>query len=61
MLNLSPNLKNAYLLKEKFMEFADACSFDEAKQKLSFAGRKVFLILLRFPTPMAIRKGSITR
>lgn len=34
MLSLSPKLKTAYLLKEKFMEFVDSASFDEAKQKL---------------------------
>jgi len=35
MLSLSPRLKNAYLLKEKFMEFTDAASLDEAKSKLN--------------------------
>lgn len=34
MLNLSPKLKEAYLLKEKFMEFVDASDFDDAKKKL---------------------------
>ena len=34
MLNLSHRLKEAYLLKEKFLEFVDALDFDEAKKKL---------------------------
>ena len=35
MLSLSSRLRNAYLLKEKFLEFVDASSLDEAKQKLN--------------------------
>jgi len=35
MLNLSPRLKEAYLLKEKFLEFIDAPTFDEAKRRLT--------------------------
>ncbi|NLZ53755.1 MAG: ISL3 family transposase [Thermoanaerobacteraceae bacterium] len=34
MLNLSPRLKEAFLLKEKFLEFVDASNFDDAKKKL---------------------------
>ncbi len=34
MLSLSPRLKEAYLLKEKFFAFVDAPNFDEAKKKL---------------------------
>lgn len=34
MLSLSHRLKTAYLLKEKFMEFVDAATFDDAKLKL---------------------------
>ncbi len=34
MLSLSPRLKEAYLLKEKFLEFVDASNFDEARRKL---------------------------
>ena len=34
MLSLSPRLKEAYLLKEKFFEFVDAPNFDEARKKL---------------------------
>lgn len=34
MLSISPRLKEAYLLKEKFMEFIDSKSFDEAKKRL---------------------------
>lgn len=34
MLNISPKLREAYLLKEKFMEFVDSESFEEAKKKL---------------------------
>lgn len=35
MLSISERLRTAYLLKEKFLEFIDATSFEEAKQKLS--------------------------
>lgn len=35
MLSLSPRLKEAYLLKEKFMEFIDSATFEEAKKKLN--------------------------
>ncbi len=35
MLSASERLRKAYLLKEKFLEFVDATSFDEAKQKLN--------------------------
>ncbi|NLZ54034.1 MAG: ISL3 family transposase [Thermoanaerobacteraceae bacterium] len=34
MLRLSPRLKEAYLLKEKFLDFIDSTTFDEAKKKL---------------------------
>jgi len=34
MLNVSSKLREAYLLKEKFMEFVDSESFEEAKKKL---------------------------
>jgi transposase len=34
MLGMSHRLRTAYLLKEKFLEFVDADTFDEAKQKL---------------------------
>lgn len=34
MLSLSPRLKEAYLLKEKFLDFIDAATFEEAKKKL---------------------------
>ncbi len=34
MLNLSPRLKEAYLLKEKFLEFIDAPDIYEAVKKL---------------------------
>ena len=34
MLMTSERLRMAYLLKEKFLEFIDANSFEEAKQKL---------------------------
>jgi transposase len=34
MLNLSPRLKEAYLLKEKFLEFIDSTTFEESKLKL---------------------------
>jgi len=34
MLNVSPRLKEAYLLKEKFMEFVDSETLEEAKKKL---------------------------
>lgn len=34
MLSMSPRLRTAYLLKEKFLEFVDATTLDEAKQKL---------------------------
>ena len=35
MLSTSELLRNAYLLKNKFMEFVDSTSLDEAKQKLN--------------------------
>lgn len=35
MLSLSSRLKTAYLLKEKFMEFVDAATLDDAKKKLN--------------------------
>jgi transposase len=35
MLSTSERLRNAYLLKNKFMEFVDSTSLDEAKQKLN--------------------------
>lgn len=34
MLGMSHRLRTAYLLKEKFLEFVDATTLDEAKQKL---------------------------
>jgi len=35
MLRLSPRLKEAFLLKEKFLEFIDSTSFEQAKKKLN--------------------------
>jgi len=35
MLSTSERLRNAYLLKEKFLEFVDETSYDEAKKKLN--------------------------
>ncbi|HHV65954.1 MAG TPA: transposase [Peptococcaceae bacterium] len=35
MLSLSPRLKEAYLLKEKFLEFIDSKSNEEARRKLN--------------------------
>lgn len=35
MLQSSESLRKAYLLKEKFLEFVDSASFDEAKERLN--------------------------